>query len=88
MVLLGLLQEQPVRGKQVRPRKAEETVSDAQLEEEEQIVMTLIDGDRLNDSIHTELCADIKCDECSIRTEGGGCRVEEWIDNAPVEDER
>ena len=50
--------------------------------------MTLIDGDRLNDSIHTELCADIRCDECSMRTEGGACRVEEWIDNAPVEDER
>lgn len=50
--------------------------------------MTLIDGDRLNDSIHTELCADIKCDTCSMRTEGGGCRVEEWIDNAPVEEEK
>ena len=88
MALLGVLEKFTVRGKQVGPCEAEETVSDAQLEEEEQIVMTLIDGDRLNDSIHTELCADIKCDECSMRTEGGGCRVEEWIDNAPVEDER
>ena len=88
MAVLGLLQEQPVRGYKVGFVQTEETVSDAQLEEEEQIVMTLIDGDRLNDSIHTELCADIKCDECSMRTEGGGCRVEEWIDNAPVEDER
>ena len=32
--------------------------------------------------------ADLKCENCSMRTEGGGCRVEEWIDNAPVEDER
>ena len=47
--------------------------------------MTLIDGDRLNDSIHSALCADLKCDTCSMRTEAGGCRVEEWIDSAPLE---
>ena len=46
--------------------------------------MTLIDGDRLNDSIHAELCADLECDTCSMRTEDGGCRVEEWIDRAPT----
>jgi hypothetical protein len=83
-----MLEKFTVRGKQKRLIQTEETVSDSEIEAEDQIVMTLIDGDRLNDSIHTELCADIKCDSCSMRTEGGGCRVEEWIDNAPVEEER
>ena len=46
--------------------------------------MALIDGDRLNDNLHRELCADLTCYNCSMRTESGGCRVEEWIDKAPT----
>lgn len=46
--------------------------------------MVLIDGDRLADSIHRELCGHITCNNCPFRTEDGGCGVEVWLDSAPV----
>lgn len=44
-------------------------------------VRDCIDGDKLADSIHTDLCYDLKCDSCPFRTEDNGCRIEEWLDS-------
>lgn len=44
---------------------------------------TMIDGDKLADSIHTDLCDGIKCDDCPFCLEDGGCKVEEWLEGFP-----
>ena len=45
--------------------------------------MTLIDGDRLADRMHTKLCDSLFCTECSMLLEDEGCKVEMWLDEAP-----
>lgn len=47
----------------------------------------LINGRDLLSTQHTDLCYDIACKDCSMCTEDGGCRVEEWIDKFPSADE-
>ena len=46
--------------------------------------MTLIDGDKLADSIQERLCYGLACAGCSMLLEDGGCKVEEWLDDAPT----
>ena len=48
--------------------------------------MTLIDGDKLADSIRDKLCDHLYCWDCSMCLEDGGCKVEEWIDKFPSAD--
>lgn len=43
----------------------------------------LINGRELLKKLHNELCDDIACNDCTMCTEDGGCRVEEWIDKFP-----
>ena len=43
----------------------------------------LINGTRLLKSMHTDLCAGIRCKNCTMCTDDGGCAVEEWIDKFP-----
>ena len=43
----------------------------------------LINGTRLLNSMHTDLCAGIRCKNCTMCTDDGGCAVEEWIDRFP-----
>ena len=43
----------------------------------------LINGREMLERMHEELCYGIACRDCSMRTEDGGCRVEEWIDKFP-----
>ena len=45
--------------------------------------MTLIDGDKLADSIKDRLCDHLYCWDCSMCLEDGGCKVEMWLDEAP-----
>ena len=45
--------------------------------------MTLIDGDKLADSIRDKLCDHLYCWDCSMCLEDGGCKVEKWLDDAP-----
>jgi len=45
--------------------------------------MALIDGDKLADRIHIKLCTNLFCTECSMCLADGGCKVEEWLDDAP-----
>lgn len=45
--------------------------------------MTLIDGDKLADSIKDKLCEHLYCRDCSMCLEDGGCKVEKWLDDAP-----
>lgn len=42
-----------------------------------------IDGDKLADSITDKLCDHLLCDDCPMRLDDGGCKVEEWLDDAP-----
>lgn len=46
----------------------------------------LINGREMLKKLHNELCYDIACNDCSMCTEDGGCRVEEWIDKFPSAD--
>ena len=46
----------------------------------------LINGRELLKSLQVDLCCGIACKECSMCTENGGCRVEEWIDKFPSAD--
>ena len=46
----------------------------------------LINGRELLKSLQVDLCDGIACKECSMSTEEGGCRVEEWIDKFPSAD--
>ena len=46
--------------------------------------MVLIDGDRLADRMHQELCGDVRCVHCTFRADDGGCKVERWLDKAPI----
>ena len=43
-----------------------------------------VDGDKLADSIHESLCNELACAECSMLLDDGGCKVEEWLDDAPT----
>ena len=43
----------------------------------------LINATRLLKSMHTDLCAGIRCKNCTMCTDDGGCAVEEWIDKFP-----
>ena len=46
----------------------------------------LINGREMLKRYQEDLCYGIACKECSMCTEDGGCRVEEWIDNFPSAD--
>ena len=43
----------------------------------------LINGREMLKRYQVDLCYGIACKECSMCTEDGGCRVEEWIDKYP-----
>ena len=43
----------------------------------------LINGREMLKRYQEDLCYGIACKECSMCTEDGGCRVEEWIDKYP-----
>ena len=46
----------------------------------------LINGREMLMRLKKDLCYGIACKECSMCTEDGGCRVEEWIDKFPSAD--
>ena len=46
----------------------------------------LINGREMLKRYQEDLCYGIACKECSMCTEDGGCRVEEWIDKFPSAD--
>ena len=46
----------------------------------------LINGREMLKRYQEDLCYDIACKDCSMCTEDGGCRVEEWIDKFPSAD--
>lgn len=46
----------------------------------------LINGREMLKRYQVDLCYGIACKECSMCTEDGGCRVEEWIDTFPSAD--
>ena len=46
----------------------------------------LINGREMLKRYQEDLCYGIACKDCSMCTEDGGCRVEEWIDNFPSVD--
>ena len=46
----------------------------------------LINGREMLKRYQEDLCYGIACKDCSMCTEDGGCRVEEWIDNFPSAD--
>ena len=46
----------------------------------------LINGREMLKRYQVDLCYGIACKECSMCTEDGGCRVEEWIDKFPSAD--
>ena len=46
----------------------------------------LINGRDMLKRYQEDLCYGIACKDCSMCTEDGGCRVEEWIDNFPSAD--
>ena len=46
----------------------------------------LINGREMLNRYQEDLCYDIACKDCSMSTEEGGCRVEEWIDTFPSAD--
>ena len=46
----------------------------------------LINGREMLKRYQEDLCYDIACKDCSMCTEDGRCRVEEWIDKFPSAD--
>ena len=46
----------------------------------------LINGREMLKRYQEDLCYGIACKDCSMCTEDGGCRVEEWIDKFPSAD--
>ena len=46
----------------------------------------LISGREMLNKYQADLCYGIACKDCSMCTEDGGCRVEEWIDKFPSAD--
>ena len=46
----------------------------------------LISGREMLNRYQVDLCYGIACKDCSMCTEDGGCRVEEWIDKFPSAD--
>jgi len=47
------------------------------------MISDLINGRDMLLHMHEELCDGIKCDNCTMCTEDGGCMVEDWIDKFP-----
>lgn len=45
-------------------------------------MIDLIDGTKLMEDRHT-LCDGITCDDCTMCTEDGSCKVEDWLDKFP-----
>ena len=46
----------------------------------------LINGREMLKRYQEDLCYGIACKDCSMCTEDGGCRVEEWVDKFPSAD--
>jgi hypothetical protein len=46
----------------------------------------LINGREMLKRYQVDLCYGIACKDCSMCTEDGGCRVEEWVDKFPSAD--
>ena len=46
----------------------------------------LINGREMLKRYQEDLCYGIACKDCSMCTEDGGCRVEDWIDKLPSAD--
>lgn len=45
-------------------------------------MIDLINGTKLIGDIHN-MCKGIICDDCSMCTEDGSCKVEDWLDTFP-----